>query len=146
VKSSAAVKAGRVRKATTPSSPPPQPSKVKVLIAPRPGTAAKAGLAPKAIAGKGKAADTPPQQVTPGPIQRAYIELTSHKRKVQDAEDDLSNGEGNEDEDEDAYLAGRVNSLNTFVTLFETALGALKKEVTEIDGYLAKNCHHHRLN
>lgn len=111
----------------------------------RPGTVAKAVPAPKAIAanpnGKGKAAAEPAQRVTPGPLgtQRAYVDLTvSHKRKVFDVQNDLSMGESDA-EDEDAYLAGRLNGLNTFVSMFETALGALKKEVTEIDGYLAQN-------
>jgi hypothetical protein len=114
---------------------------------PRPGTATKAVLAPQAIAtnpkGKGKAADAPDQRVTPGPLgtQRAYVDLmSSRKRKASDVQEDSSKGESDA-EDEDAYLAGRLNGLNTFVSLFETALGALKKEVTEIDSYLAQNRH-----
>ncbi|KAG2339626.1 hypothetical protein BDR05DRAFT_950966 [Suillus weaverae] len=34
-------------------------------------------------------------------------------------------------------MAGRVNGLHTFVSMFETVFGVLKKEVTEINGYLS---------
>ncbi|KAG2336965.1 hypothetical protein BDR05DRAFT_952990 [Suillus weaverae] len=139
------------------SSPNPTPAPtVKIASAPkprptpmlRPSPAVKAGPAPKAAQaplpapkGKGKAEDAPtiaaaPQRTAPGHLGtlRPYVDIKVHsKRKFVEIEEESSESE-HDDDDEDAYMAGRLNGLHTFVGMFETALGALKKEVTEIDG------------
>jgi hypothetical protein len=118
-----------------------QPASATTAPKPR-AKVAKAGLAtvsPPPVAGPSA------PRVRPGPlgIRRPYVEITvSRKRKfveVEESNNDLEDDEGNhedDDDDEDAYMAGRLNGLNTFVAMFETAFGALKKEVAEIDSYI----------
>ncbi|KAG2336953.1 hypothetical protein BDR05DRAFT_1005424 [Suillus weaverae] len=133
--------------ATATSAPKPRPTPVL-----RPSLTAKAGPAPKATPapapapkGRGKAEDlsavvAAPQRTAPGPLGtlRPYVDIkVNSKRKFVEIEEDSSESEHDGD-DEDAYMAGRLNGLHTFVGMFETAFGALKKEVTEIDGYLAR--------
>ncbi|KAG2082690.1 hypothetical protein BD769DRAFT_1683052 [Suillus cothurnatus] len=129
---------------------------------PRPITRQKAELPRKAAApvsaakpqGQAKEKDEPtagpaPQRTAPGPSRalRPYVEIkVARKRKHVEVEEESSESESEgDDEDEDAYMAGRLNGLNTFVNMFETAFGALKKEVAEIDSYLGrKRRRHHK--
>lgn len=122
----------------TPTPTPPHQSSSTA----KSGRAANAGLPPKvkatapapAPAGMGK---VPPPGPTPSLSgnRRVYVEIEAKRKMKRKATEDSSEGES-ETGDEDAYLAGRLNGLNTFVTMFETALGALKKEVKEIDDHL----------
>ncbi|KAG2028899.1 hypothetical protein BDR03DRAFT_1019193 [Suillus americanus] len=122
----------------SPTPPPPNPSTSAATSGPTAG----AGPAPKATGGD-KSADLPPRQQQrqqhPAPvpfgIQRAYVEIpvVDLKRKVAALEPESSDAE-----DEDAYMAGRLDGLNTFVSMLESTLGALKKEVTDIDTYMTQ--------
>lgn len=122
----------------TPTPTPPHQSSSTA----KSGRAANAGLPPKvkatapapAPAGMGK---VPPPGPTPSLSgnRRVYVEIEAKRKMKRKATEDSSEGES-ETGDEDAYLAGRLNGLSTFVTMFETALGALKKEVKEIDDHL----------
>lgn len=83
-------------------------------------------------------------------IRRPYVEIkVNQKRKfieVEDSNNDCGDHEGNHnDDDEDAYMASRLNGLNTFIAMFETAFEALKKEVAEIDSYIVnkRRCRNH---
>jgi hypothetical protein len=65
-----------------------------------------------------------------------YVEIpvvVDRKRKVAVLEPESSDAE-----DEDAYMTGRLDGLNTFVSTLESTLGALKKEVTDIDRYMTQ--------
>ncbi|KAG2340578.1 hypothetical protein BDR05DRAFT_950304 [Suillus weaverae] len=133
----------------TSSSPNPRPTPIlRQRLAAQAGPPSKAtpAAAPKSK-GKGKAEEVPavaaaPERTAPGPsgILRPYVEILvdrNHKRKAVEIEEAPSESEEDEEDDEDAkdaYMASRVNGLHTFVSMFETAFGALKKEVTEIDG------------
>jgi hypothetical protein len=105
--------------------------------------------------GQAKEKDVPttgpaPQRTAPGPSRALcpYVEIkVTCKRKHVEVEEESSESKSKskgDDEDEDAYMVGRLNWLNTFVNMFETAFGALKKEVAEIDSYLGRKhrCHH----
>jgi hypothetical protein len=87
--------------------------------------------------------------MAPGPSRALcpYVEIkVARKRKHVEVEEESSESKSKskgDDEDEDAYMAGRLNGLNTFVNMFETAFGALKKEVVEIDSYLGRKHHRH---
>lgn len=80
----------------------------------------------------------------PGPsgTQQAHVEIEAErkrKRKRTTLEPDANDsGRDNLSDagDERSYVAGRINGLKTFVAMFETALGALKKEVKEINEHL----------
>ncbi|KAG2340579.1 hypothetical protein BDR05DRAFT_950305 [Suillus weaverae] len=151
------------------ATPPPKPT--PAAPKPRPSPLSKAGPSPKAKPapaptpkGKGKVEDAPtlpaaPPRTAPGPLvtQRAYVDLPrsnlmrNGKRKAAEINVDSSEGERDDDankdddnDDKDAYMAGRVNGLHTFVAMFKTVFGALKKEVTEIDGYLVRKRRRHR--
>jgi hypothetical protein len=123
---------GKGKEQTAPATTAPKP-RPKV---------AKAGLAtvsPQPVAGPSAPC------VHPGllGIRRPYVEINvSRKRKfveIEESNNDPEDDEDNhEDDDEDAYMAGRLNGLNMFVAMFETAFGALKKEVTDIDSYMVK--------
>jgi hypothetical protein len=79
-----------------------------------------------------------PQHITQGSLSalHLYVEI-----KV---EEELSNSESKHDnEDEDIYMTVRLNSLNTFITIFKTTIRALKKEVVEIGGYSGRKHYHH---
>jgi hypothetical protein len=102
--------------------------------------------------GQAKKKDVPtasstPQCMAPGPLRALcpYVEIkVAHKRKYVEVKEESSESKSEGDnEDEDTYMAGRLNGLNTFVNMFKIAFGALKKEVVEIDSYLGKKHHHH---
>jgi hypothetical protein len=65
------------------------------------------------------------------------------KRKYFEIEDN-SKSDDTDTDNEDAYMASRLNGLHTFVAVFETAFGALKEEVAGIDRYLGskRRCRH----
>jgi hypothetical protein len=120
---------GKEQTASATTAPKPRPK------------VAKAGLAtvsPQPVAGPSA------PRVRPGPlgIRRPYVEINvSRKRKfveIEESNNDPEDDEDNHEDDEDAYMAGRLNGLNTFVAMFETAFGALKKEVADIDSYIVK--------
>ncbi|KAG2082691.1 hypothetical protein BD769DRAFT_1683054 [Suillus cothurnatus] len=120
----------------SPTPPPPNPSTSAATSGP---TTTKAEPAPKAT-GEDKSADLPPQKQHPAPVplgsQRMYVEIpvvVDRKRKVAVLEPESSDAE-----DEDAYMTGRLDGLNTFVSTLESTLGALKKEVTDIDRYMTQ--------
>ncbi|KAG1777592.1 hypothetical protein EV702DRAFT_1045333 [Suillus placidus] len=118
---------GKGKQKSTPPANPTSAPPVTATSAPKPGPTLKARLAPV------------PKLKAPGPVGTLwpYIKITvNHKRKAIEIEEDSSESEQDNDNDndaEDAYMAGRVNGLHTFVSMFEKAFGVLKKEVTEID-------------
>lgn len=77
----------------------------------------------------------------PGPsgTRQAHVDIEAkrkRKRKHTPLEPDANDsGRDNLSDagDEGSYVAGRINGLKTFVTMFEAALGSLKKEVEEIN-------------
>jgi hypothetical protein len=149
------VKTGPAPKATTPASPAELPSAFK----PRPtnglnnnklgnlGTDVKVGPAAKATGAgeprlkvKGKAADALPQRVTPGPLstQQARVDRPiNRKRKLADIEDDSTSDESDY-EDEDVYFVRKFKCIYGYVCLFEASLQAVKRQMSEIDDYLAE--------
>jgi hypothetical protein len=93
---------------------------------------AKAGVAYKVAApisvakakGQAKEKDVPtasstPQYTAPGPLKALcpYIKIkVAHKRKYVEVKEESSESKSEGDnEDEDTYMAGRLNGLNTFV-------------------------------
>ncbi|KAG2095739.1 hypothetical protein BD769DRAFT_1678236 [Suillus cothurnatus] len=161
VKCSLASDKNKGKEQPTPTPAPP-PKATAAKPRPRPITRQQAGLPRKAAApvsaakpqGQAKEKDVSttgpaPQRTAPGPSRalRPYVEIkVARKRKHVEVEEESSESESEgDDEDEDAYMAGRLNGLNTFVNMFETAFGALKKEVAEIDSYLGrKRRRHHK--
>ncbi|KAG2355715.1 hypothetical protein BDR07DRAFT_1492862 [Suillus spraguei] len=82
---------------------------------------------PPALKGKFKSA----VKVSPV-INRAYVCITnSRKRKFTEVEEEEEDTESNEKED--SHMAGLLNALPGYISTVETALAALKKQVTEID-------------
>ncbi|KAG1778093.1 hypothetical protein EV702DRAFT_1044790 [Suillus placidus] len=137
---------GKSKQKSTPPANPTPASPITTTSTPKPGPAAKVRPAPAPKPkGKGKAEDVSailaaPQGTAPGLVGtlRPYVEImVNRKRKAIEIEEDSSESEQDNGNDaKDAYMAGRVNGLHTFVSMFEKAFGVLKKEVTEIDGYL----------
>jgi hypothetical protein len=75
-----------------------------------------------------------------------YIKISvvvDHKRKVTKVT--VLKPESSDTKDEDAYMASQLNGLNIFISILESTLGALKKEVTNMDSHLTQKCHHYHL-
>ncbi|KAG2062981.1 hypothetical protein BDR04DRAFT_1164388 [Suillus decipiens] len=85
---------------------------------------------------------TPRSRLPPAPkrrvkvspvINRAYVCITnSHKRKFAEVEGEEEDTESSE---EDSYIAGRLNALPGYISMVETAVAALRKQVAEIHAY-----------
>ncbi|KAG2136468.1 hypothetical protein DEU56DRAFT_756367 [Suillus clintonianus] len=126
----------------TPTPAPAAPTVPKPSAAPRPRPAPNSAHA--AVAkdkGKGKANTKSTVSPTPQPVAGpsnttgAYALLnSSHKRKLAEIEGE----EDSESYQEDAYLAGRIQALPGLISIVETALGMLKKEVSEINAYMGR--------
>ncbi|KAG2082688.1 hypothetical protein BD769DRAFT_1683049 [Suillus cothurnatus] len=144
VKCSLASDKNKGKEQPTPTPAPP-PKATAAKPRPRPITRQQAGLPRKAAAPVSAA--KPQGQAKEKDGSSPYVEIkVARKRKHVEVEEESSESESEgDDEDEDAYMAGRLNGLNTFVNMFETAFGALKKEVAEIDSYLGrKRRRHHK--
>ncbi|KAG2136444.1 hypothetical protein DEU56DRAFT_756349 [Suillus clintonianus] len=128
--------------APTVPKPSAAPTAPKPTAAPRPRPAPKSAHA--AVAkdkGKGKAnskstvSPTPQPMAGPSNTTGAYALLnSSRKRKLAEIEGE----EDSESDQEDAYLAGRIQALPGLISIVETALGMLKKEVSEINAYMGR--------
>lgn len=74
----------------------------------------------------------------PGPLSanRPYVEINVPSRNRKRTFDEAGHDEDDGDDDEYAYLTGRLNGLHSFIDVFETTFAALKKEVADINSYL----------
>lgn len=122
-------------------NPAPSKSRPKRKVDPAPTPLPAPG---KDRAGKGKVQDPPAvvpssPRTRPGPLSanRPFVEINvpnvpTRKRTFGEAGHDEDDG----DDDEYAFLAGRLNGLQSFIDVFETTFAALKKEVADINSYL----------
>ncbi|KAG2136438.1 hypothetical protein DEU56DRAFT_756344 [Suillus clintonianus] len=126
----------------TTATPKPAVAPTAPKMSPRPRPAPKSAPAAEAKdKGKGKAKAKFTPSPTPQPVAGSsnttipYILLnSSHKRK----QADIQGEEDSESDKEDAYLAGRIQVLPGLISIVETALGTLKKEVGEINCVLGQ--------
>ncbi|KAG1854250.1 hypothetical protein F4604DRAFT_1686092 [Suillus subluteus] len=120
--------------------------KPKPIAASTPTPAPKATLAGNARPAPGpkgngeagtKRTVSPARQNIPGPstVTRpvVYIDNSSRKRKFVEKESD---------EEEDAYMAGRIHALPGLIGMVETALEGLKTEVDGIKSHMARKRRH----
>ncbi|KAG2124702.1 hypothetical protein BD769DRAFT_1669181 [Suillus cothurnatus] len=153
---------GKQKSVSPPHASPPPPDQSTSAANPNnnnnPGSVAKAGPAPKATAtsGKGKVADLQhepeperPEPERPAPAasgsQQPYVDILVNRKRKLDVIEIESSAAESDSEKEDANMAGRLDGLRTFLSTFESALGALKQEVFKIDGDLAQKRRRRRL-
>ncbi|KAG2336822.1 hypothetical protein BDR05DRAFT_953068 [Suillus weaverae] len=108
------------QKPTPPANPTPTPTVTTTSFSPKPNYKSKAAF---------QGQTSPNTQIERSIARGRLSKLNKPPSKSKQDDDD--------DDAEDAYMAGRVNGLHTFMSMFETVFGVLKKEVTEIDGYLS---------
>lgn len=70
--------------------------------------------------------------------QQPYVDILVNRKRKLDVIEIESSAAESDSEKEDANMAGRLDGLRTFLSTFESALGALKQEVFKIDGDLAQ--------
>ncbi|KAG1848229.1 hypothetical protein F4604DRAFT_1687767 [Suillus subluteus] len=121
----------------TPSAKPTSAAKPIAALKP---TAAPGPLPARTTNANANAKPTlsPASRPAPGPSNRPVVVIDDHKkRKRAESEQEEVKGKEQHDEQEDAYMTGRVQALPGFISMVETALGALKNEVTEINTYMS---------
>ncbi|KAG2136471.1 hypothetical protein DEU56DRAFT_913049 [Suillus clintonianus] len=117
------------------------PTAVLAHMAPKPSAAPRHRPAPRHVhapkdKGKSKAKSTASQHPQPaaGPSSTASVLNSSRKRKEAEIEDEVDS----ESDEEAAYMAGRIEALPSYISVVDTALNALKEEVSAINGYMSK--------
>ncbi|KAG2063379.1 hypothetical protein BDR04DRAFT_1163805 [Suillus decipiens] len=102
-------------------------AKAKLIGAPKPPPAPKSTAA---------ATPTVPPRPRPAPKGKSKSAQPSPPLA------EVAQPEKTESDEEDLYMAGQLNALPGYITmvgwLVETAIGALKQQVTEIDAYIGR--------